>query len=83
MLATMHLPSLRSSELSSHRALRAALLPQLHSQPDSALNLNLDLNLHRSSDRALLKKRLKAMLIASDPSLLRSLHVSTHRSLLL
>jgi hypothetical protein len=82
MLTAMHLPSLLSSDLSSHRPLHTALLLQLDSQPDPALNLNLDLNLHRSSDLASLNKLLDALLIAMDPALLNSSHVSRHRSLL-
>jgi|GEM_PF-4072403 len=82
MLSPMHRPSLLSSDLSSHPPFHTASYLRL----DSALYLNLDLNLNPSLlpslDRASLAKLLVALLPALDPSLLRSLHVSTHRSLL-
>jgi hypothetical protein len=79
----MHLPLLLSSELSSHRPLRTALLTELHPQIDSQLDLKLDSRLLRPLDLASLSKLLDALLVPLDPSRFRSLHVSAHRSLLL
>jgi len=82
MLSAMHPTSLLSSDLSSRRPLHTASLLQLHSQLDSQLYLKRHSRLLKSSDLASLNKLLDALLIAIDPSLLGSSHVSTHRQML-